>query len=256
MEDQVNQNIFSIDTESVIPLYHQIKQNLHGLIEDGILKAAQLLPSERDLAQIYGVNRLTVRRAVGELVNEGVLRRQRGIGTFVADPKLTQAMYRVQGFSERAQDAGRRPSSRLISMDTLPARTKVAQRLNIEPDTLVFKLVRLRCAEEEPVMLETAFLPHEQFPGLETIDFSKETLYRVLAEEFECYPVESEETLEPVILTAYERQVLETDADTPGLLVQAVTQDQHGRIVEFSTAVVRGDKSRYYFRINRSSSNS
>jgi GntR family transcriptional regulator len=249
MSAKISQTVFIIDPASVVPLYHQIKQNLRELIENEVLPVGQSLPSERELAERYGVNRLTVRQALTELVSEGMLRRQRGIGTFVASPKLTQVMARVMGFSERIQEAGRAPSSRVLSLETVPAPAMVARYLNLEPGAPLYKLVRLRCADEEPVMLETAFLPQARFSELASVDFAKESLYRLLAEQFDCRVVEAEETLEPVIMTAYEVEMLQAEAGTPGLLVETVAYDQHGRAVEFGKSVVRGDKSRFYFRI-------
>ena len=80
---------YAIDPSTPVPIYHQIKVNIRSLIEDGHLKPGDALPPERVLAAAYGANRLTLRQAVGELVHEGVLRRQRGVGTFVAEPKVS-----------------------------------------------------------------------------------------------------------------------------------------------------------------------
>lgn len=253
MSGKVASNFFTIDPNSVVPLYHQIKQNLRELIENEVLQEGQLLPSERELGEYYGVNRLTVRQAMTELVSEGMLRRQRGVGTFVADPKLTQIMGRVTGFSERVQEVGRKPSSQKVSLEIVPASPRVARSLNLEPDTPLYNLVRLRLADGEPVMLETAFLPQARFPDLMEVDFSEESLYRVLAEKFNCRIVEADETLEPVIMTDYEVEVLEAEPGTPGLLIETVAYDQNGVAVEFGKSVVRGDKSRFYFRIKTQS---
>lgn len=249
MPEKIDPGIFVINPTSVVPLYHQIKQNLRDLIENEVLPVDHLLPSERELGEYYGVNRLTVRQAMTELVSEGILRRQRGVGTFVAGPKLTQIMGRVMGFSERVREVGREPSSRVISLEVVPASTGVARSLNQEPNEFLYKLVRLRCADGEPVMLETAFLPQARFPDLKTVNFFEASLYRVLAEQFDCRIVEADETLEPVIMTGYEVEMLEAEPGTPGLLVETVAYDQTGVAVEFGKSVVRGDKSRFYYRI-------
>ena len=212
MQNHRYDGLFKIDPTSVIPRYHQIKENLRELIENEVLPVGHVLPSERELGERYGVSRLTVRQAITELVSEGLLRRQHGVGTFVAGPKLTQMMARVMGFSERVQEAGRTPSSRQVSLEIVPAPTAIARRLNREPNLPLYKLTRLRCADGEPVMLETAYLPQERFPNLNQVDFSNLSLYRVLAERFNCRIVEADETLEPVIMTAYEVEILQADA--------------------------------------------
>jgi GntR family transcriptional regulator len=240
-----------IDPASVIPLYHQIKQNIRDLIENDVLHSGELLPSERELSEFYGVNRLTVRQALNDLVNEGMLRRQRGVGTFVVEAKLTQVLDRVLGFSERIREAGHSPSSRQIALEIIPAPLSAARRLGIAPDDPVYKLVRLRCSDEEPVMLETAFLPEALFPGLATIDFSTTSLYQILSDRFNCLILEAEEQLEPVLLADYEAKLLEVESTTPGMLVESTSYDQYGKIVEIGKAVVRGDKARFMFHIKR-----
>ncbi|MBP1694650.1 MAG: yvoA [Chloroflexi bacterium] len=240
-----------IDTTSIIPLYHQIKQNIRDLIENEILHSGDLLPSERELSEFYGVNRLTVRQALNDLVSEGMLRRQRGVGTFVAESKLTQVLDHVLGFSERIREAGHLPSSRQLALDIIPAPVSVARRLGIFPDISVYKLVRLRCSDEEPVMFETAYLPLALFPGLASIDFSNTSLYQILSDRFNCLILEAEEQLEPVLLADYEAKMLEVDPGIPGMLVESTSYNQYGKIVEIGKSVVRGDKARFMFHIRR-----
>jgi GntR family transcriptional regulator len=251
MRSTIDNDVFTIDPDSVVPLYHQIKQNLRSLVDNEVLLVGDALPSERELSDLYGVNRLTLRRAITELVSEGVLRREHGVGTFVAHPKLTQVIGHVLGFSERTIEARRTPSSRVISMEVVPAPHSVAHRLRMEPGAAVYKLVRLRCADEEPVMLETVFLSQDRFPDLDAVDFSTTSLYLTLAQKFNCRIVEAEEMLEPVIMTGYEVEILDAKPHTPGLLVESLAYDDKGNAVEFGKSIVRGDKSRFYFHIKR-----
>jgi GntR family transcriptional regulator len=251
MSDKVDPKIFSINAQSATPLYYQIKQNLRELVDAGTLEPDQLLPSEAELGQCYGVSRLTVRQAVVELVREGILRRERGVGTFVASPKLTQSIARAAGFSERVREAGKQPSSRVLSFEVIQAPARITHQLGLTTNARVYKLARVRCSDGEPVMLETAYLSQAQFPGLEEIDFSQASLYSTLADKFDCQIVEADETFEPVIMTDYEVQVLEARPNTPGLLVELVSFDQHGKPAEYSKSIVRGDKSRYLFHVRR-----
>ena len=251
MKNSFDLTLLKIDPGSVVPLYHQIKQNFRDLIENEVLNGGDLLPSERELGEIYGVNRLTVRQALNDLVNEGMLQRQRGIGTFVAVPKLTQVIDRVLGFSDRIQEAGHKPSSRMISIETVPAALSVARRLALQPKLPIYKLVRLRCADGEPVMLETAYLSVVLFPSLDAVDLSDQSLYTVLSEKYNCLIQEAEEQLEPVLLTDYEARMLEVEPGTPGMLVESTSYNQFGKPVEFGKAVVRGDRARFMFHIRR-----
>lgn len=239
---------YVLDPDSAVPLYHQIRESLRGAIEDGLLEPGQMLPSERELSMTYGVNRLTLRQAIGELVHEGLLRREHGVGTYVAEPKLTLRMDLASGFSELVREAGHSRSSQLISLRVVPARVHVADRLGIEEGASVWRLQRLRLADDEPFMIETVYLLHDRFPGLDEADLVRDGLYRTMRERFKCIPADTEDTLEPVFLDAYERDLLNTDDNTLGLLVEATTRDTQGDVVEFSKSVVRGDRSRYVFR--------
>jgi GntR family transcriptional regulator len=243
--------LLQIDPGSVVPLYHQIKQNIRDLIDNEVLHDGDLLPSEHELGEVYGVNRLTVRHALTNLVNEGMLQRQRGVGTFVAVPKLTQVIDRVLGFSKRIQEAGHKPSSRLVSIATVPAALSIARRLGVQTKLPIYKLVRLRCADGEPVMLETAYLPVVLFPGLDAINLSDQSLYNVLSEKYNCLIQEAEEQLEPVLLTDYEARMLEVEPGIPGMLVESTSYNQFRKPVEFGKAIVRGDRARFMFHIRR-----
>lgn len=251
MDTNFDPKWFKLDPHSVTPLYYQIKQNLQELVDSGTFQPGQLLPAEGEMGQYYGVSRLTVRQAVGELVREGILRRERGVGTFVCSPKMTHSMLRTAGFSERMRDAGHIPSSQVLSFEVVPAPAKIAERLGLDPTDLVYKLSRLRCADGEPHMIETTFFSHNRFPGLEQMDFSQASLYSTLAERFDCLVVAADEVFEPVILNNYEMDLLKTKPNTPGLLLEVVAYDQDNFLVEYTKSVVRGDKARMLFHVKR-----
>ena len=251
MKPSLDLTLLQIDSTSVIPLYHQIKQNIRDLIENEVLHGGDELPSERELGEIYAVNRLTVRQALNDLVNEGILERQRGVGTFVADSKLTQVIDRVLGFSDRIREAGHVPSSRVISFETIPAPLHVARQLKLQPQHPLYKMIRLRCSDGEPVMYEVAYLSASGFPGLNNLDFAEHSLYNILSETYNCLILEAEELLEPVLLSEFEARMLETEPGTPGMLIKSTSYNQYHKPVEFGEAVARGDRGRFMFHIRR-----
>jgi GntR family transcriptional regulator len=118
----------------------------------------------------------------------------------------------------------------------------VADQLHIEEGPAVWRLQRLRFTDDEPFMIETVYLAHERFPDLDEADVVRDGLYRTLRERFGCDPADTEDTLEPVLLDAYERDLLQTDDKTLGLLVEATTRDTQGDVIEFSKSVVRGPR--------------
>src|SRR5258708_31666259 len=107
---------FQIDRQEKVPLYHQIDQNIRALIGDRILQAGAAIPSEWDLSELYGVSRLTVRRALGDLVREGLLTRRHGVGTFVSDPGITRITPSKLSFTHKMRPMGLMPGSNSLKV--------------------------------------------------------------------------------------------------------------------------------------------
>jgi len=239
---------YLIDPSSPLPLYYQIQQNITALIESQVLKPNDPLPSERELSERYQVTRMTVRQAVNQLVSDGVLERRRGIGTFVAEtrkhPSLSPS---VAGFSQRFREAGMRPASRVLSFEAVPASRTVAQRLGLEVGATVVCLRRLRLVDGVPLMVETSHLPYAPLQGIMEVDFNNASLYATLSERFALPVVRAEHTLEPVLLHSDEARLLGLKVGQPAMLVHIVAHSVQGMTIEFSKAVIRGDRCRYYF---------
>jgi GntR family transcriptional regulator len=246
-----NNGYFTIDLNSPLPRYYQIQQNIIELIEANLLRAGDALPSERELSDMYAVNRMTLRQAVNELCNQGVLRRLHGVGTFVTEKNIgTPFMPAVTGFSERFRSAGRKPTSRVIALEVVPASPLVAERLNLETESQVISLIRLRLIDDEPLMLEKSFLPYQAYPDLLEEDFSLQSLYSVLAQGYGIHIVEAEQTLEPTLLTPDEGELFNLKSGLPAMLVSITAYSNNHQPVEFSKSVIRGDRCRYYFAVD------
>lgn len=241
----------AIDPNSPLPLYYQIKEHLLKLIQTGALQPNDLLPAETQLAAGYGVNRLTVRQAISELVNEGLLVRRQGVGTFVAEPKLHPSHARLLSFSQRMAQLGRKASSEVLEAETLPAPFDVAQHLDLAEGTPVHKLVRLRLADGQPLMIETAYLPAAIAPDLLSQDLSG-SLYRVLTEVYGIIPKEADQFIEPVLVREWEANILDVATGQPALMIDTTVHGADGRIIEFSRAIMRGKLARLYFHVSRS----
>lgn len=247
----IDKSWFKISPQSALPLYYQIKQNLLELVESSRFTAGDLLPAESEMGEYYGVSRLTVRQAVGELVRDGVLVRERGRGTFVARPKTTHIMVRTSGFSERIKELGQTPSSRVLSYEVIPATASVAENLHIAEGSPVYKLVRLRSVDGEPQLIETTHLPQAMFPNMEAVDFSQVSLYSTLAQRFDCLVTAADEVFEPVLVTSYEADLLGVKAKSAALLLEIIAYDQFGNRVEYNKSIIRGDKARLLFHVRR-----
>jgi GntR family transcriptional regulator len=147
-----------IDTNSPVPKYYQLKEIIRGRIESEELGEGQLIPSERELCESYGISRMTARQAVMELVNEGVLYREQGKGTFVAGKKVQQEAERLTSFTEDMRERGMEASSVVLEVEVEPAGPVVARFLRVEEGERIIRLKRLRNADGEPMALETSHL--------------------------------------------------------------------------------------------------
>jgi GntR family transcriptional regulator len=245
----LSRSVFGIDAKSIVPLYQQIKENLRDAIESQALLPEDLLPSERELSRTYGVSRLTVRQAIDSLVQRGLLRREQGIGTFVAQPKVVQVFPTTLGFSARMRKGGHLTLNRVLSHTVQEARSSVARRLRLAEGTEVTCLVRLRIVDNEPLMLERSYLSLQRFPDLLGDDFAVRSLYEVLAARYGIQIYELDQTLEPVLMTAYEAELLNSTPGSPAMLMEVVALAGEEDPFEFSKAIVRGDKCQYYFRM-------
>jgi GntR family transcriptional regulator len=252
---EVDKAIFKIDLTSHIPPYHQIKENLREAVENEALRPDDMLPSERELARIYGVSQFIVRQAIEDLVREGLLHRVQGIGTFVAQPKVVQFFPTVLGFSARMRKSGHVTMNRVLSQQVEPASPSVARRLHIPENARVMHLVRLRIIDNEPLMIETSYLSLDRFPELLDDDLAVRSLYDILTTRYRIKIIELDQTLEPVLMTEYEAGLLESTPGSPAMLMEVVAfageQDPAdcSSPFEFSKAIVRGDKCQYYFRM-------
>jgi GntR family transcriptional regulator len=242
---------FRLASDSTLPLYQQIQDNITQLIDDNLLRAGDALPPERQLSELYGVNRMTVRQAIDGLVRRGLIERRAGAGSFVAKPRPIAAFKpSVIGFSQQIREAGMTPSSRLLHREIVTPEPMLVHRLRLKPDDPVIVLKRLRLVNDEPLMLETSYLSYGMFPGLMEADLENESLYRILKQEYGMEITGAEHTLEPTLPTAYEAYHLGVPLTAPAMLVRVLAFSYDNVPIESSKAIVRGDRCRYFFGVS------
>jgi GntR family transcriptional regulator len=204
------------------------------------LQPADVLSSERSLAELFGVSRVTIRAALRLLEDEGLVRSAPGVGTFVAAPHLSKAPV-LMSFSDEIRARGWTPSSRLLESRLETADFGVAHDLSIEPGAKFFEIVRVRLADDVPLSIERVRMPARYFPDLLDHDLTG-SLYAVLAEQY------------GVRISRHERRISAMNIDKPtaelfglpdraaGLYVVQSGYDQHGRKVEHGRSLYRGDR--------------
>ena len=229
-----------------VPLYRQIKADLVERIRGEQLPPGTRIETEFELMERYGVSRATIRQALGQLVAEGYLEIRRGLGTFVATPKLEQGLGGFYSFSREIERRGMRPGTRVLGVTIEGASRTVATALGVAPGTRVVGLRRLRLADDEPLVAETSYLPESRFPGLESRDFEQRRLYDTLITDYGVRPSRAHEVFEPVLLTSDEALLLNKHAGDPALVVERTAYDSTGEPIEFCRSVVRSDRFRYF----------
>lgn len=228
------------------PLYHQLKRIIEGKIETGEWKSGDKISSENELRNEYSISRNTVQKALDELVQEGILERKQGKGTFVAQPKIEQSLTSFYSFSKVMESQGMNPKDVILSINVEKANKKIAQRLQLDTSDEVFSLQRLRYANDEPIILETSYLPKKYIHSMSETDFEEHSLYGFLEEYHNITVVKAKETFEPVIVRDHESQLLQIEPGSPGLLLDRTAYDTQGRLIEFCRSIVRGDRCRFY----------
>lgn len=207
----------------------------------GALRVGDSIPSERELSRQLGVSRMTLRRAVDELVKEGYLVRRHGSGTYVARPKPNRRPG-IASFSAEVRGSGMVPSSRTLSATMIPAGAELGRRLHISPSQTVHLFHRLRLADGIPAALETLHVPEELCPGLTGSDLEAGSFYELLAERYGLEVTHGTQTIEPTVINAEECELLEVPLHSPAFLFELTTRVADGRPVEFVRSVHRGDR--------------
>lgn len=219
------------------PLYLQLQQLLRGAIERQVVKAEEAIPTERDLAEEFGVSRITVRKAVDGLVSEGIISRRRGAGTFVTRPRVEKSFSKLTSFSQDMLSRGRQPRSEWVSKTAGSVTPEEALSLGLSPGSLVYRFHRIRFADDISMALEYATIPAYCLPSTDAVGAS---LYEAL-EAAGHLPVRALQRLRAIAFTPEQAEVLAVEPGAPGLLIERRGFLADGRTAEVTQSFYRGD---------------
>ncbi|MVB10004.1 HTH-type transcriptional repressor DasR [Caprobacter fermentans] len=220
-------------------------EKIECYIIENRFEANQKLPSERDMCAMWGFNRTTLRSAIRRLVAEGVLYNRVGSGTFVAPQKLVRNLQDAEGFGSAARAAGRTPGTRLIRAGFREASKQISQKMKLPLGHRMFELIRVRLLEDEPVLMETAYLDARRLQGIENYDFSKLSLYSVLQEHFNIKIIHGEEKLNVTYTDEEEAAFLGIPEGVPVLYQTGVVSDENNVPVEYFKSIARSEYIRF-----------
>ncbi|MGE0314355.1 MAG: GntR family transcriptional regulator [Lautropia sp.] len=227
-----------------VALHHQIKEDLFLKLRSGDWPPGFELPSEEALCTHYRVSRGTVRRAVSDLVTEGYIERHRGRGSFVCSPKLESG---VVGAYNRFSVVGPRldPGGRVLFCRKARATRQVATVLRLDPGDAVWHFERVRFTEQQPVSLQTSFMPMAICPTLERKDLTRRHLVELLRETRGIHLGSAIEYVDPTVADGYAARHLGIKVGAPLFQIERTTFALGGDVVEYRHAVLRGDVYRY-----------
>jgi GntR family transcriptional regulator len=243
------QKLGRLDSNSSQPLYQQLQRVLRDAIERHLLGPDDALPPERDLADELEVSRITVRKAIDGLVDEGLLVRRQGSGTYVR-ARVEKNFSKLTSFSEDMVARGRTPRSVWLKKSEGTVTPEEALTLRSSPGTPVFRFSRIRYADDAPMALEYATVLASCLTSLESVDSS---LYEAL-EKNNSRPVRALQRLRAVLFNAEQAELLGAKAFDAGLLVERLGFAKDGSAVEFSQSYYRGDTYDFVAELSASSS--
>jgi GntR family transcriptional regulator len=231
-------------------LYIQIQEYLAEQIFSGSLKPETRIPSERELSSELGVSRMTVRRAITELVNEGLVERVHGAGTFVARPKVEYAASELVSYTNAMRTRGLMVTRQLIELSEVPASRRLAERLQVSIGQPLYHAVLLCLANRIPVVVERSFFPCERCPNLQEFDLERNTLYELLTQAYHIHVSHVDQTIESVVASDTTARLLRVEDGFPLLmLTRLVYRSDDGSPVLYSQDLLRGDFARVSFSI-------
>jgi GntR family transcriptional regulator len=228
-----------IRTEGV-PIYVQIRESLRGEITQGILKRGQKLPSEQELASKFKVSRMTIRESIEDLVDEGLLYRRHGVGTFVAYPHLQRDHTRLTSFFDKAENDGIQIRATLLCKEVLPAKPKIAEALDIPVGSKVIRVKTLRFADNVPITVHDAYIPHKLFAGIVNDNLEIQHLW-TLFEKCGYKVKRAIQRLEAREATKDIAHLMKIKEGAPILFKERTVYADDGTPVEFTYCYNRGD---------------
>ena len=234
-------------------LYSRVETVLAGEITPGDLKVGDQLPTEDRLIERFGVSRITVRRAIQNLVDRGLVEIRRGKGTFVAAPKITQGLTELTGFVEDMQAVGRKPTARVLRKEIVTADATVASRLALTRGERVVRIRRVRLADGIPLSFDETYLPLEIGKRIMADNLKVEPIFSLLERKYNVPLVEAEYKLDAVAADAEVAAALKVKQGSPVFRIERTSYSTGSRPVDYETLHYRGDLVQFATRLVRKS---
>lgn len=233
-------------------LYARIEEAIATEIAQGEYRPGDQLPTEDELLQRFEVSRITVRRAIQNLVRRGLLEIRRGRGTFVVEPRIEAELTKLSGFVEDMNAAGRRASARVVSQRVVSATARIADRLQLGRGTRVMRIKRVRLADSVPISFDETYLPLELGKKIVRHNLRMRPIFTLLEEKYGVPLVEADYELEAVPASKIVAEALQVKVGTPIFQIERTSKTTNREPIDYEVLSYRGDLVRFITKLSRS----
>ncbi|WP_054740001.1 GntR family transcriptional regulator [Cellulosilyticum ruminicola] len=236
------------------PMYYQLKNIIIDMIENEEINVDECIPSEPKLMQTYNLSRTTVRKAIDELVNEGYLYKRQGKGTFVKGRGFEQGLIKLSGCSEDIRRYGLEPKPYVLQEQIEKPSKRVAKMLDISPEEDTFYMERVIYGDDVPINKNKSHIPYALVPGIEDVDFNKESLYKVLEKDYGIVITRAIRTVEAILASEEVALQLKVKEGAPVMLFKGQVYGEYKGMevtIEYFEAIYRSDQFQFYIEQHR-----
>lgn len=239
----------TLNRNSPIPFYYQIRQQLLEQIRSGDLAPGQPIPSEHEISAHFGVSRMTARQAMKSLCDEGVAYSRPGLGTFVSSNKQAKTSTDLLSFTQEIKANGGRPGSRVLAFEEVTPDGEVAAALHLGASAKAFRLKRVRTSDSSAMSIEESFLSAKLCPGLLEAFDPRLSLYQVLAESYGIRMTRADEIAEASLASAEDAHLLQIKKNSPVFVLTRISYAGSSEPAEFVRSIYRGDRWKLVSRL-------
>ena len=232
-------------------LYAKVEEAIATEIVQGEYRPGDQLPTEDALLQRFQVSRITVRRAIQNLVRRDLLEIRRGLGTFVLSPRIEAELTKLTGFVEEMHAVGRKATARVVSHGVVAASSRVAERLQLTKGTKVVQIKRVRLADNTPISFDETYLPLALGKQIVRNDLRRRPIFTLLEEEYGVPLIEADYELEAVIASETVADALQVRVGSPIFQVERTSMTGGNQPVDYEVLSYRGDLVRFVTKLRR-----
>jgi GntR family transcriptional regulator len=239
-----------IDKNSAIPVYHQIREQIKDDIHNGILKPNDMLLSERELCEELEISRMTVKQAMDSLMNEGLIYKKKGVGTFVSNPKIAQPLTKLTSFTNDMLNRGMKPGSCTITLSAEEPSSEIKKILKLYDEDKVIFIKRLRLADGEPMAVETTYLRYSICSQVMEEQLDNQSLYEILKKKCNVTIASAFQTIEIATCKSEDCKLLNIPHNKPVFFIKRITYDARNNPVEYVESAYRSDRYKFEIDLN------